>query len=470
MDRADLFGFNRAMMRWLLCFLFVVISVRADDTPPIVSTYTKPASQLIDAATNSNFAFQRLAYLCDTFGPRFSGSTNLDLAIDWILAEMKKDGLQNVRGEEVTVPHWVRGNESLEMVEPRHQKLSMLGIGMSIGTPAEGITGEVRVIDSFDAVASAKDVKGKIVLINEPFTSYSETVKIRTRGAVQAAKAGAVACLVRSVTPMSLQTPHTGNMRYSNDIAQIPAAAVTVETAEMFKRMQERGQKVVIRLKMEAKMLPDVKSRNVIGEIVGSEKPEEIVVVSGHIDSWDVGQGAMDDGGGCVAAWEAVRLMHKLGLRPKRTVRVVLWANEENGIRGARGYRDQHKNELAKHVLAIESDQGPFKPSGFSFRGSDKAAGYALQVGEILNSIDSGRIKLGAEDADVYQLATEGIPIMDLVVDGSKYFWYHHTEADTIDKLNASDLGHCTAAMAVMSYIIADMPEKLPRKTRTAIL
>ncbi|MEO5803630.1 MAG: M20/M25/M40 family metallo-hydrolase, partial [Verrucomicrobiota bacterium] len=368
--------------RWLALFLLGQLSVlaAAESKQP-----SDAADQLISAATNSDFAYKRLSVLCDKFGPRFSGTTNLEAAIDWVLAEMKRDGLQNVHGEEVMVPHWVRGKESAELLEPRPHKLGMLGLGGSIATPPEGISAEVLVVKSFaDLSNRVSEAKGKIVLFNQPFTKYGETVLIRTRGAMEAAKAGAVASMIRSVTPFSMQTPHTGNMRYTNSLPKIPHAAITVEDADMLQRMQDRGEKIVVRLKMEAKMLPDAKSRNVIGEIVGREKPEEIVLISGHIDSWDVGQGAMDDGGGCVSSWEAVRLMHKLGLRPRRTIRVVLWTNEENGIAGAKAYRETHKKELANHVLAIECDDGVFKPTSFAFSGSAAATNQINEVAKLL--------------------------------------------------------------------------------------
>jgi carboxypeptidase Q len=424
----------------------------------------KRAGQLIRAATETDFAFQRLAKLCDTFGSRLSGSTNLENAIDWILAEMKGDGLQNVHGEDVMVPHWVRGSESAQLLQPHSRVLPLLGLGGSVATPPEGITAEVLVVKGFaDLVNRAAEARGKIVLFNEPFSTYDQTVLIRKWGAIEAAKAGAVAGLIRSVTPHSLQTPHTGNVKYTNNITPIPHAALTVEDAELMQRMQDRGEKIVVRLKMSAQTLPDSRSRNVIGEIVGREKPEEIVIVSGHLDSWDVGQGAMDDGGGCIAAWEAVRLMHKLGLRPRRTVRVVLWTNEENGLAGAKTYEREHERELANHVLAIESDQGPFKPSGFAFTGSQKAMEMVRGVSRLLTPINANKLTPDAGEADVSQLLPHGVPIMDLLVDGSKYFWYHHTAADTVDKLNAPDLSRCVAAMAVMSYTVAEMPEALPK-------
>jgi carboxypeptidase Q len=227
--------------------------------------------------------------------------------------------------------------------------------------------------------------------------------------------------------------------------------------------MQDRGERIVVRLRMEAQTLPDVPSRNVVAELPGSERPQEVVVVGGHIDSWDVGQGAMDDGGGSVVAWEAVRLLSRLGLKPKRTVRVVLWTNEENGLRGGTGYRDAHAAELDRHILAIESDAGVFKPTGFGFSGSDAAYAVVREIGALLEPIGAGTITRGGGGADVGPLAREGVPVMGLSVDGSRYFYYHHTDADTMDKLDPRDMGLCVAAMAVMAYVVADLPDPLPR-------
>lgn len=447
---------NRLLV-FLCCGLFFANA--AEPVAPGVA-----ADKLISVATNSNFAFERLALLCDKFGPRFSGSTNLEMSIDWILAEMKKDGLENVRGEDVMVPHWVRGNESAELVSPRLHKMPMLGLGGSVATPPEGITAEVLVVKSFQDLSNrTAEAKGKIVLFNQPFTTYSETVLIRSRGAMEAAKAGAVASMIRSVAPFSMQTPHTGNMRYTNTLPKIPHAALTIEDAEMLQRMSDRGEKIVVRLKMEAKTLPDAKSRNVIGEIVGREKPGEIVLVSGHIDSWDLGQGAMDDAGGCVAAWEAVRLMHKMNLRPRRSIRVVLWTNEENGINGAKTYRKDHLEELPNHVLAIETDEGVFRPTGFAFSGSDAATKQVKEAAKLLQKITPMEITAGAGGADISQLEADGVPLMDLVVERTKYFWYHHTAADTMEVIDRNDFNQCVAALAVMTYAIADAPEKLER-------
>ena len=430
----------------------------------ITDRYRADADRIIDAALKDSTAWNRLAEMTERFGNRLSGTAALEQTIDWVIARMKEDGLQNVRGESAMVPVWVRGEESAQMVRPRVQNLPMLGLGGSIATPPGGITADVLVVGSFsDLTAKAAQASGKIVLYDVPFTNYGETVQYRARGAVAAAKVGAVGALVRSVTPYSQRTPHTGGMSYDSTVRRIPAAAITVEDAEMIHRLVDRGERVRVTLEMSAKTLPDAPSRNVMGELVGSEKPDEIVVFGGHIDSWDVGRGAMDDGGGVVVAWEAVRLLKRLGLKPKRTIRVVGWTNEENGGRGGQAYRDAHRAEVDKHVLAIESDGGVFKPQGFSFTGSDAAVDMLKQIALLLDRIDAGAMVKGGGGADIGPIMALGVPGLGLNVDGTKYFWYHHTDADTIDKLDPNDMARCVAAMAVMAYVAADMPETLPR-------
>jgi carboxypeptidase Q len=431
-----------------------------------VAAYRSAADSLIRAATRDSAAYRRLGNLVDTYGPRLSGSAALESAIDWVLGQMKADGLQNVRGERVLVPHWVRGTESAELVKPRHAKLAVLGLGGSVATPNKGITAPVLVVSSFDELTTrAADAKGKIVVFDAPFTSYRETVLYRLNGASAAAKVGAVASLIRSVASFSIHNPHTGMMRYDSTVARIPAAALSVEDAEMLHRFQDRGEPAVLTLRMSARSLPDAVSRNVVGEIPGRERPEEVVVLGGHIDSWDVGQGAVDDGGGAVAAWEAVRLIHDLGLRPRRTLRVVLWTNEENGGKGALAYRDAHLAELSRHVLAIESDNGTFSPNGFRFSGSDAGLARVQAVGNLLSRIHAGSItrEMQSPEADIEPLVDLGVPGMGLDVDRTRYFWYHHSDGDTLDKLDPAELGRCVAAMAVMAYVIADTPETLAR-------
>ncbi len=429
----------------------------------VVDSYQSTADNLIRAAQEDSLCYSRLAEMCDTYGHRLSGSESLEKALDWIIEALKKDGL-DVTSEKVMVPHWVRGEESVTLVSPRVKKMTMLGLGGSIATPPDGITADVLVVKSFDDLkAHAAQAKGKIVVFNVPFTGYGETVQYRVNGCNEASRVGAVASLVRSVTPASLNTPHTGMLRYNDSLTKIPHAAITIEDAEMLQRMQNRGVKTVITLKMNAKTLPDAASRNVIAEIKGSEKPEEVVVFGGHIDSWDVGQGAMDDGGGVFVAWNALRIIKKLGLKPKRTMRVVFWTNEENGIKGGAQYALNRQKELANHVLAIESDAGTFKPQGFEVKGSESTKALANAIINLLRPIGVDRIVDGGGGADIGPILEAGVPGMELIVDDSKYFWYHHTDADTMDKLDPKELNLCTAAMAVMTYIAADFPLRFPK-------
>jgi carboxypeptidase Q len=434
----------------------------------IATAYRAAADSLIRAATGDSAAYRRLGRMVDTFGHRISGSQSLEATIDWILDMMKADGLENVHSQPVMVPHWVRGEESAELIRPRRTRLAMLGLGGSVGTPAKGITAPVLVVGSLDELQQrGAEAKGKIVLLDVPFTDYVATRKVRTDGPSAAARVGAVACLIRSVASNSIRSPHTGQTRYDSTTARIPAAALSVEDAMMLHRFQDRGEPLVLTLRMGARKLPDAPSRNVVAEIVGREKPDEVVVVGGHIDSWDVGQGAMDDGGGAVGAWEAVRLMKRLNLRPRRTVRVVLWTAEENGGAGGLAYAASQADQYGKHVLAIESDNGVFNPKGVVLAASDSTAAVIQQVAGLLQPVNATGVQRVPESpaADITPLAEHGVPTMELDVDSGRYFWYHHSEGDTLDKLDPGEVARCVAVMAVMAYVVADLPEPLQRTT-----
>ena len=449
----------------LFKILFLIINtfifLNAND---IRSTYEQSAIKIINALENDSVGFNRLSYLCDMFGPRLSGSKNLEKSIDWVIKEMKNDGLSNVKGERVKVPTWIRGEESLKILIPFEKKLRMLGVGGSVSTQKGGIRGEVVVVNSFEALEKIKrKVRGKIVLYNVPFTNYGETVRYRYDGANIAAKYGAIASLIRSVGNGSMDTPHTGTMGEYKSFKKIPHAAITAEDAMMIDRIYKRGKRVVLNLKMEAKFVEDRWSRNVLAELRGSTYPEEVVVIGAHIDSWDVGQGAHDDAGGCVAAWRAVTLIKELGLKPRRTLRVVLWTNEENGSRGSINYRNEHFSELENHIVAIESDGGVFAPQGFGFTGSKEARKILFDIADLLDPISAANITNWGRAPDIAILNDEGVPVLSLNVDNSKYFWYHHTSADTFDKVDYREFNNCIAAMAIMAYVVADMEEKLPR-------
>jgi len=435
--------------------------------PAWLAPYRPVADRIIATAKDAggNFAWDRLAFMTDTFGPRLSGSPNLDATLRWAEAEMKKDGLENIRLEPVMVPQWIRGDESLEILEPFPNKVPILGLGGSVSTRPEGVVGELMVVKSFDDLTARKDeARGRIVLFNVPYTNYGETVRYRGAGASAAAKVGAVAALVRAVGPPGLRTPHTGGMRYEEGVPKIPTAAIPTEDADRFDRMAKRGQKITLRLRMDAHFLDDAPSANLVGELRGTEKPEEIVLLGGHIDSWDPGTGAMDDGAGCVVTWEALRLLKTLGLKPKRTIRVVLFTNEENGGAGGDGYRDAHKAELAKHVLALESDSGVFRPRGFGFTGSDAARKTLTEIASLLKPLGADAIAAQGGGADIGPAVAAGkIPSASLEVEGSKYFLLHHTAADTVDKIDPKDMADNAAAIAFLAWVVADLPTPLPR-------
>ena len=428
-----------------------------------IDAYRGPAERLIRTALADRFAWERLALLTDTFGHRLGGSEALDAAIRWAIGELKKDGLERVRAEPVKVPRWVRGAESAAIVWPHRSELVMLGIGNSVGTPPAGVEAELLVVRSFHELDAARErVNGRIVLFNVPFTTYGETVPYRGSGASRAAALGAVAALVRSVGPPGLRTPHTGALRYTPGQPRIPAASIAAEDAERLQRMQDRGTRVRVRLKMDARFLPDADSANVVAELTGREYPHEIVVIGGHLDSWDVGTGASDDAVGCIVTWEALRLMKKLELRPRRTVRLVLFTDEENGLRGGLAYLERYRSELANHVMMLESDTGVFRPRGFGYSGGPEGRSAVQAIAaSLLRGIGMDHISASGGGADIGPaVEAGGIPAMSLEADGD-YFLIHHTPADTIDRIDPNDVSKAAAAIAVMTFVIADMPQRL---------
>ena len=445
--------------------LSVVLIVSAAAQTSWLEPYRANAGKLIAAAAADQFAWDRLAELTDTYGQRLSGSDNLNRAIAWALETMKKDGLDNVHTERIMIPRWVRGNESLEIVNPPHHVIPMLGLGGSIATPAAGIEADVMVVSSGDELMKrSAEARGKIVLFNVPYTNYGETVAYRSGGASMAARHGAVAMLVRAVGPMGHRTPHTGNMSYADDAGRIPAAAIPVEDAQRIGRLVNRGVPVRVRLKMAAKFDTDVESFNVVGELRGREKPKEIVLVGCHFDSWDPGTGASDDAVGCIVTWEAARLMKKLNIRPRRTVRVVLFTNEENGLRGGNGYRDAHAKDAANHIFALESDSGVFAPARLGFSGSDAARQIVSEIATLLTSIGMQDVVPGGGGADIGPIAALGkVPMMAYSGDPTRYFTIHHTPADTVDRIDPQDVSKAAASIATMVYVIADMPQALPK-------
>jgi hypothetical protein len=443
--------------------------------------YRGTADRLIDAAMADNDGYDKLAYLCDRIGNRLSGSESLNRAIQWAKETMQRDGLSNVRTIPVKVPHWVRGSESAQLTEPENKPLHMLGLGLSKGTPPGGITAEVVTVSDFDQLAKLGPdaVRGKIVLFNAPYRSYGQTVIYRTAGPSRAAALGAVAVLVRSITPLAMQIPHTGSLQYDDAQPKIPAAAVSLEDAMMLARFAAQKFPVKVHLEMSAHMEPDADSFDVMGEIPGREHPEEVVVLGGHIDSWDVGRGAQDDGSGIMASLQAVALMKKLGLKPRRTVRVVFWVNEENGGRGGEAYRQWVGDKIGNHVAAIEMDGGAEAPLGFGYGGGGEGRGarggerprpnpgeqesmtMLRQIGKLLERIGAGDISAGGGGSDIAPVMRDGVPGLGLRTVGTHYFDWHHTETDTLDKVDPEDFRKNIATLAVMSYVLADMPGRI---------
>uniref|UniRef100_F6PX15 Carboxypeptidase Q n=1 Tax=Monodelphis domestica TaxID=13616 RepID=F6PX15_MONDO len=432
-----------------------------------IAGYQDAAKAIIDLAVcgkAQNRSFERLALFVDTVGHRLSGSKNLEKAIQIMYQNLIEDGLENVHLEPVKVPHWERGQESAVMLEPRNHPMAILGLGSSVGTPPEGIIAEVLVVSSFEELQRrAPEARGKIVVYNQPYKGYGETVQYRVQGAVEAAKVGAVASLIRSVASFSIYSPHTGMQSYQDGVPKIPTACITVEDAEMMARMASRGTKIVIQLKMEAKNYPDAESFNTVAEITGSKYPEQVVLVSGHLDSWDVGQGALDDGSGAFISWEALSLIKDLGLRPKRTLRLVLWTAEEQGGVGSLQYYQLHKGSISNFSLVMESDLGNFMPTGVGFTGSDKARAIIKEVMNLLQPINITQVLGNGEGTDINYWIQAGVPGASLMDDLNRYFSFHHSQGDTMTALDPTQMNYSAAVWAVVSYVIADLDEMLPR-------
>jgi len=431
-----------------------------------------------NAALADDYAYRQLAHLTENIGPRPSGSPQARAASEYVAEELRKLGLE-VQLEEVKVPHWVRGAETAELVEyagqvsGTAQKIVLTALGGSTATPAEGITAEIVVVNNFDELkALGRDkVAGKIVLFNElfdrqkaaaglSFMAYGEAVRYRSSGPKAAADLGAVAALIRSVGSADFRLPHTG----WSAAAGIPAGAVTAEDAELIAYLAAQG-RVRMHLTLTPQKLPDATGYNVIADVKGSEHPEQVVVVSGHLDSWDLGTGAIDDGAGVVVAMEAAEIVQHLHLRPKRTLRVIAWMDEETGGSGSKAYTQDHASEFANHVAAIECDAGAAHPLGFDAKMSPHAAELLQPALNVLQSVGATVLQPSSYSpgADITAMSDAGVPTLGILQDGRTYFHYHHSAADTLDKVVPSELRENAAAMAVMGYALASMKNPLPR-------
>jgi carboxypeptidase Q len=451
-------------------------------TPVLYSPQTlAQLKELQQAALQSNYAYRQVAHLANNIGPRLSGSAQAQKAVDYVAGEMKALGLE-VQLEKVMVPHWVRGEETGALLQfpgqatNTTQKIVLTALGGSVATPAQGLTAEVVVVRDFDELKSLgkEKVNGRIAVFNHAFDkrmaaqghggeAYGEAVLYRSGAPSEAARLGAVAALIRSVGGAAYRLPHTGQTEYAADAPKIPAAAVTEEDADLIAALVSQGP-VRMRLVLTPQQLPDAVSYNVIADLKGTEHPEQVVIVSGHLDSWDLGTGATDDGAGVAVAMQVPNLVKQLGLHPRRTIRVIAWMNEENGLRGGKTYAQEHINEIANQFAAIETDGGADHPLGINLVGKPGLKLFLAPVAGVLKGSGAGLLAVKEQaGADIDPLAKLGVPNFSPIQDSRFYFNYHHTAADTLDKIDPHELAENAAINAVLAYGLANLEQPLPR-------
>src|SRR5438128_1815284 len=451
-------------------------------TPIVFSPQTlADLKRLQQAALKSDYAYKQVAHLANNIGPRLSGSAQAAKSVEYVASELKSIGCE-VQLEKLMVPHWVRGEETAGLVQfpgqanNTTQKIVLCALGASVATPANGITADIIAVRNFDELKSLPrdKVAGKIVLFNYSFDkqmaaegrgneAYGEAVVYRSDGPSAAARQGAVACLIRSLGGADYRLPHTGQTNYAHDAPKIPAGAVTAEDADLIADLVRQGP-VKMKLVLTPQTLPDVESANVIGEIKGSEHPEQVIIVSGHLDSWDLGTGAIDDGAGVAVSMETANLIQKLHLRPKRTIRVIAWMNEENGLAGSKQYAKDHEKDWMNHFAAMETDSGADHPLGINIKGTPEVKKMLAPVATILQESGAGILHLVEHcGADIEPLEKAGVRSFSPIQDNRFYFNYHHTAADTLDKIMPKGLAENSAVVAVAAYPLADMEQPLPR-------
>jgi hypothetical protein len=472
---------------FLLSVFIITVSAIAQQpagspTPVLYSDKTiQEMKKIQKAALASDYGLNQVKHLSNNIGPRLSGSAQAEQAVQYVAAEMRKLGL-DVRLQKVMVPHWVRGEEKAELVEwpgmapATTQKIVLAALGGSIATPADGLTADVVVVNSFEDLATlGRDkIQGKIILFNNKYdremaasgfggAAYGQAVAYRFGGAVAAARFGAVAALVRSAGASQNRLAHTGAMGYQDGVEKIPTAAVSFEDADTIADLVSQGP-VRLHLLLTPQTLPDAPSYNVIADLKGSERPDEVVIVSGHLDSWDLGRGAIDDGAGVAVSMETPFILKQLGLQPKRTIRFIAWMNEENGGRGSAGYAEEQKNKMANHFGAIEADLGASHPVGFVFAGKQEAVPFFTPILNVLWSQGAGIAQVQANvGSDVGPMTQRGVPSFAPYFDQRTYFLYHHTAADTFDKIVPKELAENASVVAVLAYGLANLEQPLPR-------
>ncbi|XP_026761214.1 carboxypeptidase Q-like [Galleria mellonella] len=442
--------------------------ILGDDVIREIWSYENVKDEILRYVTEGDFkgkTYDELAKFVDKFGARPSGTEVLENSIDYIIDLTRAENINDIVTEELEVPHWTRGEERITMLQPRVKNLAVLGLGRSVSTPPEGITAEVILINDFAQLESSKeeDIRGKIVIYNPVFTTYSDTVAYRTQGATRASAKGAIASLVRSVGPFSIDSPHTGLQTYGENVTQIPTAAITLEDTDLIKRIIDRGEKVILKIEMTSSLDTKI-SRNTIVDLKGTEKPDSLVIVSGHIDSWDVGQGAMDDGGGLFISWAAPVILKRLNLQPRRTIRSIFWTAEEFAYVGAYDYEKRHLDELQNINFIMESDEGTFAPLGLAVGGNQEARCIIAEILKLFESINATTlIEDDSPGSDIAIITKHGIPGASLYNDNERYFWFHHTEGDTMNVEDERDLDLGTALWTAVAYIVADISFDIPR-------
>lgn len=446
----------------------------------VPSTGAEAVERIAREALTRGQTYDALAELCAVAPSRLSGSEGAARAVEWSAERMRTLGFDEVRLEPCTVPVWRRGlTEELVVTAPADlagTRLPILALGGSVATPPAGVEASLVIVQDLEELARrTEEVAGAIVLtarpmdasLLDPFEAYGGAVDQRSQGAAAAAREGAVAHLVRSMTSSRDDVPHTGGMRYADGVERIPSAALSTNAADLLAARVAAGDEVRLRLTLDCETLPPAPSFNVVGELRGRELPEEIVLVSGHLDAWDVGQGAHDCGGGCMQAVETVRLLLALDLRPRRTIRVVLYMNEENGTAGARAYAAAHADELGRHVLAIESDRGVFTPRGFQ---ADAAPGAVAALRPLVDLVGASTgataLTTGFAGVDIGPLKPGGVPLVGYVPDPQRYFDLHHSANDTMDAVHRREIELGSAAIAALAFLVAEAEDVLPRTPR----
>jgi len=442
--------------------------VSSDEVVKSESTSANPniaqAERLMSKALGGTYGYDITESLTTEVGQRMAGTEAEARARDWAVAKFKEIGLENVRIEPFTIPGWERGFEKASITAPYPQELAITSLGYSVATPSEGIEAEVVFFSELDALqATTQDLTDKIAFISGRMekapdgAGYGPAGMKRRIGASEAAKHGAVAVLIRSVGTDSHRFPHTGGMRYEADVPKIPIAALSGPDADQLERIFERGEKVTVEMTLSPRDTGDRPTGNVIGEIVGSESPEEIVLISGHLDSWDLGTGAIDDGAGIGISAGAAQVIIESGLKPKRTIRVVAYGSEEIGLLGGFAYRDKYKAELSNHMMATESDFGAEAPYEVHYNwteGREDMQALADLLGLPLVKKDT------TGGPDIGPIKREGVPAMRLQQDGTDYFDLHHTPDDTFDKIDPKEMAKNTAGFAAMAWITANSDSK----------